>query len=540
MIKELRLTNIVLVESAIIFFEDGFNVISGESGAGKSAILNALHLLAAKRSDPSYIRHGSEKGTVEATFDIDKIPEVQAILDEAGIDHEKGSELRFKREIGMNGKSRAFINHTQVQLTLLKKVADLLFDIIGQHANQKLLSLDYHRQSLDLFADLNGAIADFASCFAEENKTRKELDLIVKSEAMRMREIEICRMEIEELEDARLQEGEEEDVFAEYTELTNADQLIDKSHEINQLLRGDKQSILQQLYRSKSILDGLVEIAPTLQETAKTFASAVIELEDVLQTLQTFESRIESNPSRALNLNKRLELIAKIKKKYGQTIQEINAYLNASKEKLSKLESADVEIETLQHRLQALSQKSNALASKITEQRKQAAIELAKALCQKLHALNMEKVAIDIEVTAHSRTSHGDDKVEIYITPNVGEHRVSLKECASGGELSRMMLALQSTLAGKEKTPSLIFDEIDANIGGKTATIVGGALCDIAKEHQVLCITHFPQVAQFAKHHIRISKQEIDGRTVTKAECLDKDQHLEEISRMLGGMAAVI
>jgi DNA repair protein RecN (Recombination protein N) len=535
MLKDLRLKNIVLVESAVIEFTKGFNVLSGESGSGKSAIMNALNLIAGDRSDPTYIRRGADKGIVEAIFDIDSLPHLNLLLDEAGVDHEPGSDLLIRRELSSLGKSRAFINNQPVQLTLLRQVSDLLFEVVGQHANQKLLSLEYHRNSLDLFGDLQSHVKAFAESWDEELHTQQTLEQLISSEAQRMRQIEICRMEIEELLEANLKEGEEEGLFAEYTQLSNADELLQHSSELNRILQGEKGGVLPILHRQKHHFEQLVSLSPSLSESFAAYENAVLELQEVARTLQTYEARIEHNPARAEELNVRLEHYARLKRKYGNGVADILRYLKESQSKLLHLENADDQILELQEHLKALSQKNHALASQLTQLRRLAAGELQKAIVEHLRALNMPKVEISVDVSPQKRTRHGDDKIEIFITPNVGEHRVSLRECASGGELSRMMLAMQAVLAGKECMPTLIFDEIDANIGGETAKVVGEKLCSIGSRHQVLCITHFPQVAKFAEHHLRISKQEIDGRTLTLVESLDKASHHQELVRMLGG-----
>lgn len=535
MLKELRLNNIVLVETATIPFAPHFNVISGESGSGKSAIMNALSLIAGERSDTSAIRRGAEKGSVEASFDIESLPELYQLLHASGIDHEPGNELFIRRELASNGKSRAFINNQLAQLCLLKQVSDLLFDIVGQHANQKLMSLEYHRKAIDLFGSLQQEAKAFADCWEEEMQTRQTLDQLISTEAQRLRDIEICRMEIEELEQANLKEGEEETLFAEYTALSNADELAQKVGDLTRMLNGEKIAVLSLLSRQKVTFEQLSQLAPTLSETATSYNNVLIELEDIAHTLRNFESRIEHNPSRADELNKRLELISRLKRKYGNTIEEINSYLKQAQERLYALENADTEIESLKESVQRLSEKSNALSNALTKKRKNAAQHFQKEITAHLQSLNMPKAEFDVEISSQKRSKWGDDKVEFFLTPNIGEHRVSLRDCASGGELSRIMLSLQAVLAGKEHTPTIIFDEVDANIGGETATVVGDKLCEIGKKHQILCITHFPQVAKKANHHLCISKKEIEGRTQTLVELLNAATRKKELTRMLGG-----
>lgn len=534
MLKELHIQNIVLVESAKLAFGSGFNVLSGESGSGKSAIMHSLDLIGGSRSDASLLRRGEEKGSVEAIFDIDQLPSLLHLLDQCGIDHEIGSDLIVRREISSSGKSRAFINHQSVQLTLLRQVTDLLYDMSGQHANQRLLSLDYHRQCLDLFGDLQDYVLKFSKSWEEENQLRSELDALIQSEAQRAREIEICKREIEEIRESNIREGEEEEAFQEYTRLCNADELAQKSGEINRIFSGEKSGVLPSLNRLKSLLDQLVPLAPSLKDTATAFETAWIELQEVSHTLRNFEIHIEHDPQRADQLNSRLEQLAKLKRKYGSTVEEILSYLKDTEQKLLKLEKADENIEKLQIELEELSKKNNKLSQDITKLRQSTAKKFEKGLVEHLRSLNMSKAEFSVKITPQKRTRYGDDKIEFFLTPNVGESEISLRECASGGELSRTLLSIQVLLAGKEKTPTLIFDEIDANIGGETATVVGQKLVALAKNHQVLCITHFAQVASQATHHLRIAKKEIQGRTHTIIEYLCEDTKKEELDRMMG------
>lgn len=537
MLKELRLNNLILIESSIVTFDSGFNVLSGESGSGKSAIMNALNLINGERNDPSFLRRGTEKGFVEAVFEIDNYPSVLSLLESAGIDHDQGNELFIRRELSATGKSRAFINNQLAQLSLLRQVSGLLFDVVGQHANQKLLALDYHRQVLDIFGDHQDELASFTKCWEEELQVSQSLSQLIASEAQRVRQIEVYRMEIEEISSANLKEGEEEELFAEYSKLANADEIAQKANEFNRLLTGDKMAILAHLNRQKSNLEQLVRLAPSLAETAAIFENVLIELHEVSHSLRNFESSIEIDPQRALDLNERLELITRLKRKYGTTIHEIQCYLKHAQDNLVKLEHTDIAIEELQKKLKILSEKTNTSAYKLSELRKQTAKNFQESITSHLLALNMPKVEFSIEFTHQKRSRLGDDKIEFFLTPNVGEHRVPLRECASGGELSRIMLAIQALLAGKENTPTLIFDEIDANIGGETAAVVGEKLRGIGHKHQVLCITHFPQVAKLAGHHLRIFKQEIDGRTVTLIELLNEFTRERELTRMFGGIS---
>lgn len=535
MLKQLRITNIILIEFIDITFGTGLNVLSGETGSGKSAIMNAFNLIIGAKADVGMIRRGSEKGIVEALFDIDQEPLIRHLLEEAGIDHETGEELIIRREINSNGKSRNFINNQPTQLGCLRQIGPLLASIVGQHANQWLLSTDKHREIVDIYGELQKDLQEFSKSFAQENSVANELNDLIQNESKRFREIEIYKAEIEELQNAKLKDGEDDEIFAEYSLLTNAEARCSKVNEITETLSGERSSIIAILNKQKSNFDQLVEIDASLVETSQSFKNALIEIQEISYTLRSYQSHIEYNPKRVQQLNERLNFITKLKKKYGNTLPEIQEYQQQIQEKLGNLENQDLKIEELKSELKVLEDKNNLNAEKLTEKRKKIAKKLEKAMTEQLRSLNMPKVVFEIEFTHQKRNSKGDDHIEFYLIPNVGEHRIPIKDCASGGELSRLLLAIQTLLAGKEKIPTLIFDEIDANIGGETALIVGSKLKQIGENTQVLCITHFPQVAKQALHHFQISKKEEKGRTFTHVMVLEPEARQEEISRMMGG-----
>lgn len=535
MLKQLRITNIVLIESAEIAFAAGLNVISGETGAGKSAVMNALGLIAGDRADAGMIRHGSDKGVVEVVFDIDTLPSVHQLLEQRGIDHNIGDELIIRREIGVTSKSRAFINNQMAQLGLLREVGELLVDIVGQHANQRLLSIEKHREILDIYGELTQESAIVSKNWATEQAQRAKLDELIKTESQRVRDIEVCEMELAELQEASIKENEEEELFAEYTLLANSEELSGKVNEITETLSGERHAVLPLLSRHRNTLEQLVRIDSSFADMSTAFDGALIELQEISHSLTQYQSRIEYNPARLADINERLSLINRLKRKYGSSVEEIRAYQAKASEKLTRLQNADDEIEDLKKALGALEELNKQLCATLSKQRSEAAAKLEKAVVKQLRALNMPKVAFHCEIREQTRNQHGNDRIEFFLSPNIGERQIPIKECASGGELSRVMLALQTLLAGKENTPTLVFDEIDANIGGETASVVGEQLNEIGKKHQVLCITHFPQVAKQALHHIQISKQEKKGRTHTVVKVLDESSRHEELARMLGG-----
>lgn len=534
MLKHLSIRHIILIESAEIQFEPGLNVLSGETGSGKSAIMDALALILGTRADTSLIRKGADKASVEAIFDIDHLPALSHLLEEAGIEHEKDDNLIIRREISQQGKSRAFINHQAVQQSLLKKVGEHLIDMIGQHATHELFSTETHRSLLDLFGKLEPALANFRENWQKENSLRQKIDQLIASEANRIREIEICLHELEELQTANLKSGEDETLFAEYTLLANSEERLAKSQAVYTGLCAKRDALLPQLNQYVLLLEGLAKIDPQLEEIHQTCHHARIELQEVAYTLQAYLNKIDASPERLHQINERLTLINRLKRKYGSSIEEIHQYSVESKKKLHDLENISETIQDLQDALVEISTKNSQLCLELTHQRKEAANTLTKAMQKELRSLNMPKVEFSIKIAAQPRNASGDDHIEFFLCPNIGEKEIAIRECASGGELSRLMLAFQTLLAGCNKIPTLVFDEIDANIGGETAAIIGEKLKSIGEKHQVLCITHFPQVAQYALIHWQISKEEKKGRTYTVIERLDAKGRDEELARMAG------
>lgn len=534
MLKQLHIKNIILIEEAVIGFKDGFNILSGETGSGKSAVMGSLALILGEKGDTSIIRKGSDKGIVEASFDVEDNPLLQKILIDAGIEYDSTEELIIRREINATGKSRAFINNQMAQMGLLKKIGEGLIDFVGQHANQRLLSCEQHRRILDTYASLTSDVAHFGELFHEENKVRQELEELIHNEAKRLREIEVCRMELEELQEGAVKEGEEEELFKEFSLLSHSEELSEKLMGISNGLNHEKLGALTIMRRLRFDWESILRLDSSLSPLYDSYQAACIELQEIGYSLEKYLNSVEINPDKLTHLEKRLSLINQLKKKYGSTIEQMNEYQKQLEEKLHFLENADQHIEQLQTKLKKLEIENQDKAEKLTKERTTQAQALQKAVTEQLRQLNMPKVEFQIDIQPQKRSKAGDDHIEFFMIPNLGEHRIPIKDCASGGELSRVLLAFQALLAGKEKIPVIVFDEIDSNIGGSTAHIVGEKLKEIGNQHQVLCITHFPQVAKHADSHLKIAKKEVDGRTITTIQLLDEQERDFELNRMHG------
>ncbi len=531
MITRLFIRNLVLIEQVTVHFGPGLNILSGETGSGKSALLSALGLIVGKRSDSSLIRKGADKAIVEAVFDIDNLPLVKHLLSEGGIAYAEGDELIITRELQASGKGRIFINNQSVPSHFLKAAGELLVGVVSQHANQNLFSLEYHRASLDLFGGLQAKVQRFADEWEKEKALASELEALRTGEASRLQTLERHLAELEEICEAELQEGEDEELFAEYTRLIHVEDISNYCQEIAQTLNGE---VLNQLKGLKRTFDKLTSLDGNFRESADLFQSVVCELQEISFVVEKSASQSACDPERLGQINERLKLIAQLKKKYGAGLSDIRAYQNQLKEKIDDLEGADIKLEELEKQLPLQLEKTAVMAKELTLLRGEALISLQEQMTRQLRQLNMPKASFTISLTPQKRSGTGDDAVEWFLAPNVGERPVSVRECASGGEVSRVMLALQALLGGKEQTPTLLFDEIDANIGGETASVVGEKLREIAKDHQVLCVTHFPQVAKQADRHFRIRKEERNERTLTLVDELDAGERELELQRMLG------
>lgn len=535
MLQSIRIQNIVLVESAEVPFGPGFNVITGETGAGKSAIMAALSLVAGARSDATLIRKGADKGIVEATFEASPTAAVWDLLHDAGVEGSQTDLIVIRREISASGRSRAFVNDQLISLVILSALGSYLLEMVGQHANQELLQLDQHRAIVDSYGSLGEEKRLFSSAWKQVQDLTAEREQLTKQESQRLRDLEICLQQSEELEEGNLEEGEEESLFAEYTLLTNAEDLTQGTESLLQAISADDSSALALLAREKSTFQQLVKLDPSLREAEESFQRAIVELHEVSHVLRQYQDRIDNNPQHLAKISDRLSAINKLKRKYGPSLSEVMAFQSQLKQRVAQLQGADARLEQLVSEISVAERKADQLAIALTKRRQKTAQALAKALVTQLASLNMSKVQLEIRVTPHARSVNGDDLVEIYFAPNVGERLLSLRDCASGGELARVMLALKALLSDKSSVGTLVFDEIDANVGGETARIVGQKLAEIGQSLQLLCISHFPQVARCAQHHIQISKVEQQGRTYTRVKRLDNVTREEELRRMMGG-----
>lgn len=531
MIKSLRIHNLMLVDDAEISFASGFNVLTGETGAGKSAILTALSLVLGARADSQSLRAGSDRGAVEVVFDVDRWEDVRDLLREAGVEHDSQEDLVIRRELRRGGKTRSYINGQLTHLVILQRLGHQLVHHVGAFASQALKSLDSHRGILDSFADIGSSLQSFQESWQRCQELQSELDQLLSSEAERLREIDTLRHNLNELDSSAIQEGEEESLGLESQRLSHAESISQGLDQLLMMLSGGENSILSRLASQRSTMERLQMDDPSLKDCAEAYESAFLELQELDRSFEGQRGQVHYDPQRLGEVEDRLALITQLKRKYGA---DLEAFAEGCRQRLEELEGTDFRIEELQASLKEAESACDQVAQALTQEREKAAQKLSKAMAKELRSLNMPRASFPIELRRIGRTALGDDEVEFKLSPNPGEPIIAVREHASGGELARVLLAIKTLLAGKEDYPTLIFDELDANIGGQTAVVVGEKLRGISTQHQILCITHFPQLAEQGDHHLAISKGQQGRRTISTVKVVTGEEREAELERMRG------
>jgi len=538
MIKHLILHNFVLVERCAITFDSSFNAVTGETGAGKTALIEAIALALGARADSGLIRKGCDRASIEISFDSDATPpHVKEMLSEAGLLNAEAEELIIRREISKEGKNRAFINCHMASLPFLQKIGSELIDLIGQHAHKTLRESQSQRALLDLFGGLQPALQEFQRAYAKEKEWQAQLETLEQLSSQRARNEDTYRMQLQEIESVALKKGEEEEGFERYQKLAHSTELAEK---IDLAIKGLSDGAIPHICRCIKSIDPLLSYDKTLSDPSSLLHEAHIALSESLRALQSYAQSSDANPHALERLEERLSSIARLKRKYGQSFEEIQSFRLHLEKELSRLENSAEELQKTEAALKEAQVKTHAHAGALTAQRQAAALQLSHTLTAQLQQLNMNGAEVHIAVVPCARHSSGDDTIEFWLKANTGEHPGLVKEHSSGGELSRLLLAIKLALAEKNNTPTLIFDEIDANVGGETATVIGEKLQELGQCRQVICITHFPQVAAAANTHFSVQKSESDGRTLTQITHLTPPQRKEELMRMIGGVDGLV
>ncbi len=536
MLASLRIRNLALVEELEWLLGPGFIAVTGETGSGKSIIVGALKLVLGERADKSLIRAGAETCSVEAVFHPADAKRLSAWLEEQGVEPCEEGQLIVKRVFATAGTNRQFINGSPTTLAVLKELGDGLVDLHGPHDHQSLLSNERQLDLLDSFAGAAALCAKYTEQYRALNRLNAEREGLASNEAALERELDLLRHQVGEIQAAALVPGEEEELTARYTVASNSRRLLELSTAtLGRLVESDEAAITR-LNEAGRLLRDLERVDHGASRFSDALTRGLAEIEELASDLQRYAEDLDLEPGALAEMEQRVSLFETLKRKYGGTIADVIAFGEAAAARLEKIESRGEEIERLGRELVKQRKTMLETAAKLTEKRTAAAPKLAKSVTGHLRDLGFKKSDFSIALAALSEPGpHGVESVEFVFAPNPGEPAKPLKAIASSGEISRVMLAVKSSLAAQDTIALLVFDEIDANVGGEIAHAVGAKMRAIAGERQVLAITHLPQVAATAKTQFVVSKDIVAGRTISTLTEVSGTARAEEVARMLGG-----
>jgi DNA repair protein RecN (Recombination protein N) len=535
MLRELRVRDLAVIENVAVPFQAGLNVLTGETGAGKSILIDAVLLLRGARAQADVIRSEAESALVEGVFAVDPGSAAAEVLNHSGLSTEN-QEIVVRRELTRAGRHRAFVNDSPVTVALLERLGDHLVEVHGQHEHQRLSEPTRQLEILDRFAGAEGVGSRVATLYAKHRAACDELEHVRAAERDRAQREDLLRFQVSELEAARLRPGEEAELRAERRRLQYAERLLAGLGEAEAQLDDERDSALSRIGRAARILRDLGRLDASFAAPAEPLDAAAVLLDEALRALRTLGHEAAAEPGRLEEVEERLEVIARLRRKYGESEDTMLAFQKAAAvelERLARHEEIVAEGERLQGQLQA---ELEATANELAERRAAAARRLQARVEREIRALGIERGLFRIALEPLGAVSaRGSDRAEFRLSANPGEEPRALARVASGGELSRTMLALLAVLAAADEVPTVIFDEVDAGIGGQTAGVVGDRLATVAEQRQVLCVTHLAQIAARAGHHLRVAKIVHGGRARATIEPLAARERVSELARMLGG-----
>ena len=532
MLSLLHIENIAVIECADISFDSGFNILTGETGAGKSIVIDAISAVLGKRAYRDMIRTGTNKASVRAVFT--DIPEISWFADHA-VPYDP--ETIVHREIYLDGKNVCRVNGTLVSVSILNKLGKRLIDIHGQHDSASLFDEENHLVFLDAYAENSDLRADYAEKYTAVEELRRQIRKMTMDESEKLRRMETLRYQIDEISKADLEPGEDDRLEQRRKVLQNAEKLSDGIHAAVTCLYGSEEtdgaaSLLMEAERELARLARYTDAFSGLHEQV---ADLMYQVQDAAEEARDARDSLSYSADELEQIESRLDVIHRLRRKYGATCEDILAYLENVKKELDEIEFADEHMERLKAKCDKAEKTAWAAAIALRENRKTAAVQLSQRILTELAQLDMPKVQFACEFTELELTDKGADAVAFYMSANAGEALKPMSKVASGGELARIMLAMKNVLAEQDQVPTLIFDEVDTGVSGRAAQKVAEKLRSVAKNKQVLCVTHLPQLAALADTHLLISKQEREGRTYTSVEPLDREGRKRELARIIGG-----
>lgn len=534
MISDLIIKNFAIIEHLHVSFGAGFNVLTGETGAGKSIVIDAVNLLLGGRARGEVIRTGAEEASVAAVFDLQGEETTRRLLIEAGL--EDGKELLVRRIVSRSGKNRVFINGALVPLVQLRELTSRLVNIYGQHEHQNLQRVETHLELLDNFAGLQPQAAAYRQAYDQAQQLQQRLKQLDLAERERQQRLDMLTFQQQELAAAQLAPGEDVELEQERSLLLHAEKLTAATVGGYEILYGGQDAVCEQLGALAGQLEQLQQIDPQLVGLVETLHNSLYSLEDVAGQLRRYADKLDFEPQRQQQVEERLAQLANLKRKYAPNIEELLNYQARIEAELAELSDVEGRRHELQQQLTQACAALQGEGERLSRARRQAAEQLAAAVERELAELVMPKARFEMRLNSLDQPApEGLERGEFYLAANPGEAAQPLAKIASGGELSRIMLALKRSAPEGDGVRTLIFDEVDAGIGGQAATAVGEKICRLGRSLQVLCVTHLPQVAAFADRHYQVVKEESGGRTTTRLELLAADGRVVEMARMLGG-----
>jgi DNA repair protein RecN (Recombination protein N) len=536
MLTTLRIKNLALVADLTLELQPGYNAITGETGAGKSILIGALNLALGQRADRTLIRAGADSCTVEAVFNVQKLrAPLTTFLDENGLEPCDDGALVIKRTFTAAGTNRQFVNGSPTTLATLATLGEWLVDMHGPHEHQSLLQPAKQLAILDAFGKLESKRDEFGALIRERARVEAQKSALIVDEKTYAQQLDLLRFQVREIQSAKLQAGEDEQVEAEYKRASNAARLLELSQSALGILSEEDGSVLSQAGALGRVLQDLQRVDAGAQSLVNAHEQSVAALRELQGELSHYVDSVDLDPAKLSELEERLNLLQSLKRKYGPSIAEVIAFGDDARRKLEALEQRDSELAKLNAELQKLERELQRIGQQLSAERRKLIPKLNKAVVKELSALGFAQSQFDVALSTGAALATGFDSSEFQFAPNPGEPARPLRAIASSGELARVMLALKTVLATEDEVPVLVFDEVDANVGGETANAVGEKMKQISRTHQVLCITHLAPVAAHADAHFVVTKQISDGRTISEIELLGKVRRVEELARMLGG-----
>lgn len=537
MLRHLFIQNYALIDTLDIELEEGFSVITGETGAGKSILLGAIGLLLGQRADSKAIRTDAQRCVIEATFDLSNY-QLESLFEDIDVDYD-GTECVIRRELTAAGKSRAFVNDTPVGLTQLRQLGDCLIDIHSQHQNLLLANEDFQLNILDILAENQKELAEYVESYKEFKRIEKLLEETKKEAEKQQSEQDYLSFQLTQLEEANLQEGEDEELEEELQTLEHAEEIKTALYQANDLLQNESHSILQMLRTAGHALDGISHVLSSASELAERIESCRIELKDVAEELEGEAENIEYNPNRQAFVEERLSTIYDLERKHHvETLSELISIRNELTEKLNHIANSEEEILQLETTLKNIKEKVLSKADKLSRKRAKAALQMEKQMCNTLIPLGMPNIQFKVEIVKRNDPdASGMDQVTFLFCANKNMALQPISHVASGGEIARVMLSLKALVSGAINMPTIIFDEIDTGVSGQIAERMALIMKEMGEKNgrQVISITHLPQIAAMGSHHYRVYKEDNESTTNSHIVRLNDAERVEEIAHMLSG-----